>query len=242
MEAELVRSARLAAVGRLSAGLAHEIRNPLASIKGSAEVLADDFPAEHPKARLLSILLQETGRLNNVLTRFLAFARSEPGEIKSFDLVAQARSIRDLMAHQPGKTPVVLQTGEPELRVLGNEEQVRQVILNLVLNAASSTDQDNEVEIILRGEGDRGVCLVRDRGPGFSPEARDNFGTPFFSTRQGGTGLGLATSLRILEDQGGSLEIDTGYRDGACVILSLPAAPESGPGKGTGNATHPSDR
>lgn len=224
VENELVRSARLAAVGRLSAGLAHEIRNPLASIKGSAEVLADDYPTNHPKARLLSILLEETGRLNTVLTRFLAFARTEPGESRAFDLVAEARAVVDLMAHQPGAAQLILQAESPTVMVVGNAEQVRQVILNLALNAVAAGKAQGTVEIVLRQSDGQGTCLVCDHGPGFSEEALDNFGTPFFSTREGGTGLGLATSLRIVEDQGGSLTVDPEHRDGACVVLSLPLA------------------
>ena len=138
MEAELVRSARMAAVGRLSAGLAHEIRNPLASIKGSAEVLADDFPTDHPKGRMFSILQEETGRLNQVLSQFLAFARSEPGEVAPFDLEQECRAVAQLMEHRPEPVTVtVSQRGEPAA-ASGNREQVRQVLLNLALNAAAA--------------------------------------------------------------------------------------------------------
>ena len=225
VENELVRSARMAAVGRLSAGLAHEIRNPLASIKGSAEVLADDYPTEHPKSRLLSILLEETGRLNTVLTRFLAFARSEPGELQAFDLVAEARAVVDLMAHQPDSAPVILTAENHTALARGNPEQVRQVILNLALNAASVASNSSQIEIIVDQVDGWSRCRVNDHGPGFDQEALENFGTPFYSTREGGTGLGLATSLRIVEDQGGSLKIDLEYRTGASVVLSLPAIP-----------------
>lgn len=226
MEDQLVRSARLAAVGRLSAGLAHEIRNPLASIRGSAEVLADDFPADAPKARLMSILLEETGRLNTVLTKFLAFARTEPGELEAMDLVHEARNVAELMAHQPGEVPVVLVAPETPLWVQGNKEQVRQIILNLVLNAVSVTPPGQKVTVTVDCAGPACRCLVSDRGPGFSGEGLANFGTPFFSTREGGTGLGLATSLRIAEDLGGTLQVDPDYDEGARVILTLPAVPD----------------
>ena len=140
MEAELVRSARLAAVGRLSAGLAHEIRNPLASIKGSAEVISDDYPPDHPKSRMLSILLEETNRLNQVLTRFLTFARTEPGRAQTMDLVAEAREVAELTAHQEAAAAISV-SGPPSGfgRVLANREQIRQVLLNLVLNACWTT-------------------------------------------------------------------------------------------------------
>jgi signal transduction histidine kinase len=222
MEAELVRSARLAAVGRLSAGLAHEIRNPLASIKGSAEVLADDYPENTPKARLMAILLEETGRLNQVLTRFLAFARTEPGELGAVDLAVEARAVAELAAHQPGQQTITVDAPESLPAARGNGEQVRQVILNLVLNALAVTPEDGRVKVQLSADDTECTVSVTDQGPGFSSEALANFGTPFYSTREGGTGLGLATSLRIVEDLGGSLMVDETCSTGARVILRLP--------------------
>jgi len=223
MEAELVRAARMAAVGRLSAGLAHEIRNPLASIKGSAEVLADDFPDDHPKARMFTILQEETGRLNQVLSRFLTFARSEPGEVAPFDIEQECLAVAQMMRHQPEPRTVTVTSGAAVPPVRGNREQVRQVLLNLVLNAAAVGDS-GPVRIEIEARDGKVRCAVVDSGPGFTPEALANFGTPFFSTRAEGTGLGLATSLRIVEDLGGTLEVDAGFTGGARVLLVLPAS------------------
>jgi two-component system sensor histidine kinase HydH len=224
MEAELVRSARMAAVGRLSAGLAHEIRNPLASIKGSAEVLADDFPVDHPKSRMFSILQEETGRLNQVLSKFLTFARSEPGEVAPFDLEQECRAVAQLMEHRPEpQTVTVTSTGDvPPAR--GNREQVRQVLLNLALNAGAAGGADQGVRFEIDASDGQVRCGVFDSGRGFTKEALANFGTPFFSTKADGTGLGLATSLRIIEDLGGTLEPDPGYTLGGCVRLTLPVS------------------
>ena len=227
MEAELVRSARLAAVGRLSAGLAHEIRNPLASIRGAGEILSDDFPDDHPKGRMLSVLRAETGRLNDVLTRFLAFARSEPGERLPFSLGDEARGVAEVLATRDDMPQVKVHDQETLPLALGNPQQVRQVLLNLALNAGAAAGPAGEVSIELSCMGNRCRCLVRDDGPGFTSEAVEQFGTPFYSTREGGTGLGLATSLRIVEDLGGSLTVDTATR-GGCVVLELPAAPNQG--------------
>jgi len=226
MEAELVRSARLAAVGRLSAGLAHEIRNPLASIKGSAEVLADDFPPGHPKARMFTILQEETGRLNQVLARFLTFARTEPGDITSFDLAAECRVVSEMMEHRPDSPSVAVEIPVDLGPALGNREQIRQVLLNLVLNAAEAAGPNGRVGVVLEADSGRVACRVHDSGLGFSSEAMANFGTPFYSTKSEGTGLGLATSLRIVEDLGGSLAVDPSFTKGACVVLTLPVAKE----------------
>jgi len=225
MENELVRTARLAAVGRLSTGLAHEIRNPLASIQGAAEVLGDDFPADHPKGGLYRILLTETGRLNQVLTRFLAFARSEPGERAAFDLVGEAQAVGQLLAHQPDTAPLRI-SGETTVMAFGNREQIRQVLLNLAINAAAAAGPDGHVQLDLTQDDSHAICRVIDSGPGFTAEARDNFGTPFFSTKQDGTGLGLATSLRIVEDLGGTLRIEPDQNQGGRIVLALPI-PES---------------
>jgi signal transduction histidine kinase len=226
MEAELVRTARMAAVGRLSAGLAHEIRNPLASIKGSAEVLADDFSQDHPKARMFAILQEETGRLNQVLSKFLAFARSEPGEVAPFDLEQECHAVAQLMEHRPEPHLVTLTAGDSVPLVRGNREQVRQVLLNLALNAASSGGENADIRFEIEADGGTVRCGVVDSGPGFTEEALAQFGTPFFSTKSDGTGLGLATSLRIVEDLGGTLEPDPGYTKGGRVIMTLPAVRE----------------
>lgn len=226
MEAELVRTARLAAVGRLSAGLAHEIRNPLASIKGSAEVISDDYPPDHPKGRMLTILLEEANRLNQVLTRFLTFARSEPGAVHPLDLTAEARAVTELIRHQEAVATISVAAAPTDFGlVLANQEQIRQVLLNLLLNASASAGPAGHVAISFHREGPWPVCLIQDDGPGFTPEAIAQFGTPFFSTRDGGTGLGLATSLRIVEDHGGTLAVDPDFRGGARVVLTLPPAP-----------------
>jgi len=225
MEAELVRSARMAAVGRLSAGLAHEIRNPLASIKGSAEVLADDFPADHPKSRMFTILQEETGRLNQVLSRFLTFARSEPGEVASFDLEQECLAVAQLMDHRPESHTVTVTAAAEVPLAIGNREQVRQVLLNLALNAAAAGGVDGEIKFEISADGGEIRCGVFDSGPGFTDETLANFGIPFFSTKVDGTGLGLATSLRIIEDLGGSLEADPAYTGGGCVLMILPSAP-----------------
>lgn len=220
VENELVRTARLAAVGRLSAGLAHEIRNPLASIQGAAEVLADDFPEHNPKRNLLDILLQETGRLNQVLSRFLEFARAKPGAQESVDLVREVNSVVELMANQKD-IPQLITALPANCLVLGNAEQVRQILVNLILNAAAMGAPEFPVKIVVETEVDLAHLQVIDQGPGFTAEALENFGTPFFSTRHEGTGLGLATSLRTAENMNGSLWVADDHKMGTCVVLSL---------------------
>ncbi len=226
MEQELIRSARLAAVGRLSAGLAHEIRNPLASIQGAAEVLTDDFPQNNPKRRLLDILLQESERLNQVLTRFLEFARSKPGEPASIDLVKEVNTVLDLLSNQKNIPTLVAQM-PPICKARGNDEEVRQILVNVILNAAAMNPPGQPIQLAVISDNNQAMVKVTDSGPGFSAEAIENFGTPFYSSRHGGTGLGLATSLRSAENMGGTLSVDEEYEAGACVILTLSIDPKT---------------
>jgi len=226
MEAELMRSTRLAAVGQLSAGLAHEIRNPLASIQGSAEVLADDFDSAHPKGRMLKILLDEAKRLNNVLTRFLEFARSEPGDRASFDLLGEVRDVVEMIGHHPEFNSVSceVRADRDSYPAMGNRGQIRQVLLNLALNSAAASGPQGVIIFQLEDVGTSCCCHVSDTGSGFTEEALEQFGTPFYSTKAQGTGLGLATSLKIIQDQGGSLVPGKAAGGGALVTIKLPAA------------------
>jgi len=226
MEAELLRSTRLAAVGRLSAGLAHEIRNPLASIQGSAELLADDFDTDHPKGRMLTILMDEAQRLNSVLTRFLEFARNEPGEFSVFNLAKEAVFVSEMIGHNSDFAGVSCEVvlGDEELSTRGNQEQIRQVLLNLGLNAAAASGSTGKVTFILDRKESFSRCRVIDTGAGFTQEAIEQFGTPFFSTKPHGSGLGLATSLKIVEDHGGSLKPGVSDSGGGLVGVMLPGA------------------
>ncbi len=227
-EEQLVHTAKLAAVGRLSAGLAHEIRNPLASIKGSAEILADDFPADHPKHRLLRALVDESARLNHVLTRFLAFARPRPLERREFSIGEEIAGVVSLLqAQAEGRevrfvtVPAALES-EPALRVRGDREQLRQVLLNVLLNACQATGGRGEVRIACDTADGMLRIRIRDSGPGFTEEALADAFTPFFTTRDQGTGLGLAVSHRIVESHGGEIRASNPLEGGGLIEIMIP--------------------
>ncbi len=235
LQEEVVRSARLAAVGQLSAGLAHEIRNPLASIRGAAQILGDvagaqkdDPEAAAARARMLAVLQEETTRLNEVLTRFLGFARPASGGSSRFDIGGELRRLGDLLAHRSAAPRVQVDVLAGSHPCRGDLTQIRQLLLNLGLNAAAAAGPApaGEVHLRLASTPAEFVVAITDNGPGFTPEAAQNFGTPFFTTRAGGTGLGLATSVRLARDNGGDVALDASYRGGARVVLRLPAPAE----------------
>jgi len=226
-EERLVQEARLAAVGRLSAGLAHEIRNPLASIKGSAEILSDDFPAEHPKRRMLQVLIDEAGRLNDVLTRFLAFARPSPPCMEPVSLTAELDAVVALLENRSASDRGRLRVephGCADVRLRADPRQMRQVLMNVLLNALQAGDGTGMVRIRCRRADGRLVIAVQDSGPGFTPEALENAFTPFFTTRSEGTGLGLALSHRIVELHGGTIRLSNSVEGGGLVEVALPIA------------------
>ena len=225
MERELVQAERLAAVGLLSAGLAHEIRNPLASIRGAAEVLADGSVAEETRTRLLAILHRETDRLNEVLTRFLSYARPVRGERTTFDLVEEVRQVVDLLSRSEDAPHLEL-TGDPACPVHVDRDQLRQAVWNLVLNACQFAGPGGRVTVAVRGEDDTVRVAVTDDGPGFPEQVLAHPATPFQTTREGGTGLGLAVADRAARDHGGRLELANRPEGGAEATLILPRREE----------------
>ncbi|MFH1144663.1 MAG: ATP-binding protein [Candidatus Eisenbacteria bacterium] len=224
-EEKLVQEARLAAVGRLSAGLAHEIRNPLASIKGSAEILADDFPATHPKRRMLQVLIDEAVRLNEVLSRFLTFARPAPPKPERFSLPAGIEAVVTLLESRTAADRGCIRVEHAdcaELPLRADPQQIRQVLLNVLLNALQAGGERGAVRVHCRRADRHVLVTVHDAGPGFTPEAIANAFTPFFTTRAEGTGLGLAVSHRIVEQHGGEIRLSNHPDGGGWVEIELP--------------------
>lgn len=241
IEGQLRRADRLSAMGELSAALTHEIRNPLGSIKGTAEILRDDFPKGHPKAEFLDILLKETDRLNKVVEDFLGYARPRTGGegFETIDAGVLAEETMTLLSAQARKAGVTLE-GDPAKGVFvnGSPVQLKQVLLNLILNAVQATPKGKTVKVGVREAegtvkgleyrdvaGKLAVVTVDDEGEGIPPEAMERVFEPFFTTKNEGTGLGLAISQRIAEAHGGTLTVENLQDKGARFTLTLPIPP-----------------
>ena len=236
MERQLVRAGRLSALGQLTSGLAHEIRNPLASILGCAEALATEFPAEHRKHRISQLLLTEINRLSKVVDDFLRFARpGAPEEYDDVDLLACAEEVRELTANQAAALQVALTTRpDPGVAavVRGDAGQITQVALNVVLNAyqaleGADDDPPRRITFLTRAQeiGQRRFVQlgVRDNGPGIPLDHQEEVFNPYFTTRPDGTGLGLSISNRIMEAHGGFIDIHSQPGE-TTVWLSFPTA------------------
>lgn len=235
VEEQLSAAQKLSALGQLSASLAHEIKNPLASIKGTAEILLDEFPKEHPKREFVEILLKETTRLNNTVEEVLQFSRrgakgGKGVEVESESLAQVIDRVTSLLASQLRKKSITLSLNGWEVgktfQVAG--EKLSQVFLNLILNAVDAAPVKGEITIDTVKNGEGYAVSVKDNGPGIPPDSKDKIFDPFYSTKEGGTGLGLSISKKIVESYGGSLTLTDAETGGACFTVFLPAPnPES---------------
>ncbi len=228
MEERLGRSERLADLGRLAAGLAHELRNPLASMLGSVELLRTSAAGEQDR-KLLDIVLREGGRLAQLVTEFLAFARPAPPRPEPADLAVLAGETLAAFAHDPAAAGVEVVAALAPTPVRADAGQLRQVLWNLLGNAAQAFPPDGRrgtVRVTCRPEEDGGALLeVADDGPGIEPADLERLFTPFFTTKPSGTGLGLAIVHRIVDAHGGAVTVASEQGQGARFTVRLPPPP-----------------
>lgn len=223
IEDQLRRADRLSALGELSAGMAHEIRNPLGSIKGTAEILRDGVAVDDPKFEFAEILINEVNRLNRVLEDFLRFARPRPVESGKFFLGAMVSDVLDLTRQQALRNRVDIQVDlDEELEIPGQGEQIKQVLLNLVLNALQALPDGGTVVISSKNLAHEVHITVSDNGPGVALENRERIFNPFVTTRVSGTGLGLAITQRIVHGHDGHIVLNSTPGEGASFKVCLP--------------------
>ncbi len=221
------RQDRLAALGELSAGIAHEIRNPLGIIKGAAGLLRKEASSKSTKAEeLTSVILEEVDRLNEVISDFLEFARPKPPLFKPQKINDLIRSTLQMVALQidEQKTRIEERLAPNLPQILADEHQMHQMFLNLLLNALQATDPEDTITIESRLLFEEGQIQVRfsDTGIGIPEEDRKKIFNPFFTTRDGGTGLGLSVVSQIVENHHGKIFLTGEEGKGSCFTLRFP--------------------
>lgn len=222
IEDQLRRADRLTALGELSAGMAHEIRNPLGSIRGTAEILRDAFPPENRYSEFTQILIDEVDRLNKVLEDFLRFARPDSSDREDFMPDVVLREVLQLSQQQAGKSRISVSWDEKSLpAAIGDAGQFKQVFLNLVLNAFQAMAEGGQLWIESQLKDGRIIMVFRDNGPGIPAEHLDRIFNPFFTTKDEGTGLGLAITSRIVQNHCGHISVVNTPDGGAEFTLSL---------------------
>jgi len=217
------RADRLSAIGQLAAGLAHEIRNPLSSIDGAAEVLEDAAGSEEVRRETLGIIRKECARLNRLLKSLLDFARPRHPERRGVEVAAVLDSVIELVRHSAGKGIRLVRDAPSDLPALFcDEEQIAQVVLNLTLNAAQAMPDGGEVHLSAERRDGGVVIRVRDQGTGIQDEHLDRLFDPFFTTKSTGTGLGLSVVHQIVTQHGGNVSIEKNPDKGMTFSVFFP--------------------
>lgn len=229
-EAAVRRADRLAALGQLTAGLAHELRNPLSTIRTSAEMLSKTVPADNEVAReLAGYIGSEVDRTNSLISRFLEFARPLHLRLEAADVTACLdRAIAQAQGQTPPLEVAIFKNYSPDVRpFLFDAELMERVFYNLVLNAAQASPKRGTVTVKTRPVGDDVEISVIDRGSGIEPKDRENIFNPFFTTKPGGVGLGLAIVSKIVDDHGGHIVVESRPGEGSVFLVYLPTRREA---------------
>ena len=224
-EAAMRRTERLAALGQLSAGLAHELRNPLGTIKASAEMLTRSMPQENDVAReVAGFISTEVDRTNLLVTRFLEFARPLQLRLAPVDLTQMLdKAVEHLERSSPGYDVTVYKNYAPEIGALSiDADLMERVFYNLLLNAAQATPAGGAITIKTRLAGDTAEISVIDRGSGIEPRDMESIFNPFFTTKPEGVGLGLAIVSKIVDDHGGKMTVESEPQKGSIFRVYLP--------------------
>ena len=226
VEQAAARANTLALMGQMSVAVAHEIKNPLAIIRSSAERLKKRYGAGADDPAF-DYIPEEVDRLSQVVSNYLGIGKSRPGETEPVDVAAVLRDVATDLDGQARKRGVELAADVPDLpEVNGNRNELRQVFLNLVLNAIQAQPDGGRVLLAARVEKSRGesvVVTVRDEGPGIDPKTAKRVFEPFYTTKEKGSGLGLFVVKRIVEEHRGRVKLDTKPGAGTTFEVRLPA-------------------
>jgi signal transduction histidine kinase len=231
-EAYMIQSEKLASLGQLASGMAHEIHNPLTIISGEAQLYLERFKGKDEKVdEVLRSIIEECQRAADITRRILRFAKPAPSDLVPLDVKSTVEETLMLAGYQVRMEKVerVIEVPPGLPKIKGNQNQLQEVVLNLILNACQAMG-DKGGKLIFRGTSLNGSMVqlqVADTGPGIPPNKLSKIFDPFFTTKATGTGLGLFVSQRIVKSHGGTLEVDSEEGKGACFTIRLPVWKEA---------------
>jgi two-component system, NtrC family, sensor histidine kinase PilS len=233
MEESIKRKDRLAAVGRVGAGLAHEIRNPLGAMRGAIQVLESNTPPESVQADLMKIILRESDRLNSIITNFLSYAKPQVGSHTEIDACEAIRDTVKLLRHSPEVTEkhrINESLPANPVFVSADSTQLKQVFWNLARNSINAMPDGGDISIRLENVPDNRVQIVfEDSGVGMSPEQVERLFEPFSNSTSGGTGLGLSIVYQIIRDHDGVINVKSFEGEGTVITIVLPRTSQPAP-------------
>ncbi len=221
---QMSRAEHLATLGELAAGLAHEIRNPLAGIAGVIDIIGRDLPIESPACAVVKEVKQEAIHINRILTDLLETARPKQPNFKLADLDATiAHAIMFAREQATTRSIDIDFVNESSVQPVEHDPaQIHQVLLNMLLNAIQAVARQGRIVVTLANRGEYAAISITDNGPGISPENLKNIFRPFFTTKGHGTGLGLSLARRIIEDHAGRIEVSSTPGQGTTFVVLLP--------------------
>jgi two-component system sensor histidine kinase PilS (NtrC family) len=225
MEAEVKRKEKWAFIGELSASIAHELRNPLASLKGAIEILREKKISEEHAEHLMEIALSEMNRLNGIITDFLLYAKPRELNKKPFDIHQSLRDVVTLLKSSESSRENVTITANlnDSLIITGDANQLQQVFWNLGINAIEAITDKGHIEIYTEKKNNTVEITFRDSGTGIEKNDIERIFYPFFTTKEKGTGLGLAIAQKIVEEHGGKIAVESqGAGKGTVFRVILP--------------------
>ena len=233
MEENIRRKDRLAAVGRVAAGLAHEIRNPLGAMRGAIQVLQLNTPPESSNATLMNIVLRESDRLNNIITNFLSYARPRVSDFSDVDVRQAVGDTFTLLKHSPDvKEHHILEADLPALPVMisGDQTQLKQIFWNLARNAVGAMPDGGTLLVKLENLNERRIKIeFRDTGCGMPASQVERLFEPFSASTTGGTGLGLSIVYQIVRDHNGTINVRSRENEGTLITVELPTESKNQP-------------
>ena len=221
---QMTRAEHAATLGELAAGLAHEIRNPLAGIAGVMDIVGRDLPPTSPALEVVKDVREEVLRINRIISDLLETARPKPPDCHLADLNQTVEHAVTVARQQALSKPIkIVCVKKPNLPPIPHDTgQIHQVLLNLVLNAIQALDGPGTVTVSVEIQGSMAAVAVEDTGPGIPADTLPNIFRPFFTTKGHGTGLGLSLAKRIAEDHGGELKVTSKVGQGSIFTLLLP--------------------
>jgi len=228
MEERLRRADRLAAIGEMSASLAHEIRNPVASIRGSVQELSEHLMLDGTDSQLMRIAIRESDQLSRIISCFLEFVDTGPREDRQFDVTELLEEIaRIAQQHLARHSDIRILEEFPEGlgHVVGDRARIKEAMLNVIQNAVDAMSDGGDLHLCARGNGNLSgnvTIRIKDEGKGLSPESVQKIFDPFYTTKPQGIGLGMAIAHKIIDSHRGSIDVESTEGKGTIVTIGLP--------------------
>lgn len=227
LQKQVLNYEKMAALGKISAGMSHEIDNPLGIIIGHCELILDELPSDSPIRKDVEVIIKEAMRIKRIIRGLLDFARSKESKIKELNLSDFLKNILENFSIQKIFKKINIEFEPKDLIVLADEEKLHQVIVNVILNAVQAMPNGGKLTVEMDRENGNGVIKIRDNGVGIPEEIQNKVFDLFFSTKKDGTGIGLAISKNFVEEMEGEIQLISQENMGTTVIIKLPLACKS---------------